>query len=162
MAGTRTAPTVDGNPTEKAISYSFIDHSGDVRSIRVVGAAGVTPAQIEALGAALQAASNASLWRIKVEDLYYGTELASNATNDSYQSVYDNVVLLLKASALISQQGYIPAPLAAMIPSGDVVDVVNTEYGNVKAAYLAVVGGTYSAKSVRFTERQEKNSSTPA
>lgn len=159
---TRTAPTVDGTLTSKAVSISMIDASGDERSVRLVVPSSATNTQIEALVAALQAASNASVYRVKVESLYVGAKLASNATNAAYTSVYDNIVLLLKESALVTQQAYVPAPKVAIIPSGDVVDISNALYTAWRDAALAAVSGSYAAQSVRFTERREKNDSIPA
>jgi len=158
----RTAPTVDGVPNERAVSFSFIDASGDERSVRIVNDVAATNAEIEALAAALAAATNASLWRVKSEQLYIGAKQASDATNQTYPSNYDNVVINLKLSTLVTQQGYIPAPQGVMIPAGDVVDVSNALYTAVRDAYLTVVGSGYAAQSVRFTERREKNESTPA
>lgn len=159
---TRTAPTVNGTPTEKALTLRWIDHSGDQRATRLILPAGATDVQIEAVADTAQAISNASLWQVKVEQLYTGAKLASNAVNQTYPSVFDNVVLLAKESTLVTQQAYIVAPQGVIIPSGDNVDVANLDYIAWRDAVLAALAGTYAAQSVRFTERREKNDSTPA
>jgi hypothetical protein len=159
---TRTAPTVDGTLTSKAVTISLIDSSGDERSVRLVVPAAATDAQIEALVAALQAGSNASVYRVSVQSLYEGAKLASNATNAVKSSVYDNIVLLAKESAIVSQNNYIPAPLGAIIASGDVVDTSNSLYTAWRDATITLLAGSYVAQSVRFTERREKNDSVPA
>jgi len=162
MPGTRTSPTVDGTPAEKAVSISFIDHTGDERSIRLVLPATATDAEIEAQVAATVALSNASNWRVKVEQLYVGAKLASNAVAASYQSVYDNIVVLNKQSTLVTQQSYIPAPLSGLVLGGDVVDTGNADYVTWRDATVALLGAGYAAVSARYTERREKNDSVPA
>jgi hypothetical protein len=97
-----------------------------------------------------------------VQSLYEGAKLASNATNAVKSSVYDNIVLLAKESAIVSQNNYIPAPLGAIIASGDVVDTSNSLYTAWRDATITLLAGSYVAQSVRFTERREKNDSVPA
>lgn len=158
----RTAPTVDGAPAEKAVVFSFIDHSGDERSVRNIIPSDATPAQIEAVVAQMAANSNANVYRVKVEDVYAGAKDASIAVNQTNPSVFSNIVVLMKVSSLISQQAYLPAPEGVLIPSGDVVDTANTDYIAWRDAYLTMLGTGYVAQSVRFTERREKNDSIPA
>lgn len=160
MAGTRTAPTVDGSPVSKSVSIGLIDAQGDVRSISLVAAAGATNAQIEALVAAVQAATNASVWRVTVGEVYNGAESKGNAANAVVESLYSNIVYHVKESATSSQRAYIPAPLETLFNTDtdqpDPTDALLTAWFT---AVLAVVGNTYTGQSIRYTERREINDS---
>jgi hypothetical protein len=161
MAGTRTAGTIDGSGSYKHISVSFQDVSGDPRTISDDVPIGVTDAQVESLVAALQAASQASIFRVGVEMVYAGDEDASNAESGTRDSVYDNVAIRLKnPTANLGKTQYIPAPdPAVMLADSDQVDPASTELGAVFTAWLALLSG-YSVKSARFTERREINQAT--
>lgn len=159
----RTAPTVDSAAiTEKAVSISFIDATGDERSVRLIVPAAATDSEIEAVVAATVALSNANVWRVKVEQLYVGAKDASQALSASYQSVYDNIVLLAKESSVVTQNAYVPAPLGSLVLSGDVVDTSVLDYQTWRDDVITLLAGGYNAQSVRFTERREKNDSVPA
>lgn len=158
----RTAPTVTGSPTSIAVSVRMIDASGDERSVRLIVPPTATDIEIESYVARLQAASNASVWEVQIQNLYTGAKLASNATNAVSASVFNNIVLLLKLNTLTSQNAYVPAPISALVPSGDKVDITNQTYIDWRDDTLTMLGGNYSAQSVRFTERREKNDATPA
>lgn len=158
MPGTRTAGTVDGTGSYKHVSISFIDVSGDQRTISADVATTVTDAQVEALVAALQAASQASIWRVGVEMVYAGDDDLSNATSGSRDSVFDNVAVRFKNAATnIGITNYIPAPdPAIMVADSDQVDPTSTELAAVFTAWLATMSG-YSVKSARYSERREIN-----
>jgi hypothetical protein len=124
--------------------------------------AAVTDAQIETAAAALQAASNASIWKVSKSAEYEGALSASNALEDSYPSVYDNVSIGYRANATGAQQtGYIPAPLTAIVDADSPV-VSDALFTAVRAAFLAIVGTGYVARFARFTERREINQRKPA
>lgn len=161
MAGTRTATTVDGSGNYKHISFTFIDISGDQRTISADVENATTDAEIEALGAALQAASQASLWRIGVEVVYAGDDDMNNATGGSRDSVFDNVAIRFKNAATnAGTSTYIPAPdPAVMLADSDMVDPASTELAAVFTAWLAMTPG-FSVKSARYTERREINQAT--
>ena len=163
MPGTRTAPTVDGTPPYKSVSFRFIDSTGDKRSFSVKVPNAVTDVDIEAAVVALQAATNASIHEVTVTQQYAGAALASNALSDVHQSVYDNVVILYKDDSVpISQNGFIPAPLDALTDSDDNVDTGNATYIAARDAINTILAAGYTAISTRYTERREKNDSQPA
>lgn len=114
---TRTAPTIDGSVTELALTLRWIDHSGDQRATRLIMPSGATDVQLEAVAATAQTLSNASLWQAKVEEIYTGAKLASNATNQTYPSVYDNIVLLQKNPRLSRSKPTFPPLLASQSPA---------------------------------------------
>lgn len=156
---TRTAPTVNGTPARYRVSIGLIDASGDSRTISIdVLAADFTDAKVEALVAAQQAASQASVWNVEVSAVYAGDQDSGNADTGQRNSVYDNVALRAKnASTNIGYDGYVLAPATAvMLGDTDEIDPASTELQNVLTAYLALKAG-YTFRSARFTERTEKN-----
>jgi hypothetical protein len=157
MAGTRTAPTVNGTPTFKRVSVSYMDVSGDKRSVSYPIGNADTDAEVEALVAALQAGSQATIYRVSVEDVYNSVEDSGNAEAGSRDSVYDNVAVLAKSSANVSRNFFLPAPdPSIMLGDQDQVDPGSTELGAIFTAYLAV-SATFSILSARYTERREIN-----
>jgi len=162
MPGTRTAPTVGGTPSYYLVSFTFLDESGDTRSVTMRAPATVTDAQIETTAAALQAASNASIWKVSKSAEYEGALSASNALEDAYPSVYDNISIGFRNTSNGAQQtGYIPAPLTDIVDADSPV-VSDALFTAVRAAFLAVVGSGYAARFARFTERREINARKPA
>lgn len=160
---TRSAPTVDGSPTFSRVTFALIDSRGDKRSVSHRIPADATEVQIEAVADALATATNASVYSISVQAVYSSLPQASNATDSAMESVFDNVALNLKDVAADSQQtAYIPAPLGTLILDGDIVDTGNAQYVAWRDAVDTMLGGAYAPVSVRFTERREKNDSTPA
>jgi hypothetical protein len=155
---------VNGTPTYKAIRVKLIDASGDERSVRLQPIdPAATNTDLEAYVAALQALTNASASVVDVIDVYAGDLLASNALTDSYQSVYDNVVLLMKdASTQQSINAFVPAPLNTLVDDGDVVDTSLVAYQTWRDAVDTILTTAFAPISVRFTERREKNDSIPA
>lgn len=163
MPGTRTAPVVDGTPPFQQVSFQFIDFSEDVRSISIQFPPGTTAAQIESVGNQLQALSNASLFKITVQAVYGSTPDVSNAEGVVHLSVYDNVVVLFKDQLNHSQDIFVMAPIADLVPPN-----TDTPIGTeLTALILAVTNGLeqgttddWQAVSARFTERREKNQRT--
>ena len=159
----RTAPTIDGSPTFKRLSIKYIDFSGDERSTAIRIDAAATPAQIEALVAAANAASNANPFQVTVSEVYAGDPDVVVGMNEVFSSVFDNVVIGCgDVTVNAQQQGYIVAPQGSLIPTGDTVDTSNGNYTAFRDALLTLLGGSYAAKTARFTERREKNDSVPA
>ena len=156
-SGTRTAPTVNGTPSYQLASFALVDASGDQRSVAIQGPAGATSGQWEAIAAALQAASQASLYSANVQMVYEGDKDPGNAVAGSRDSVYDNVTTLLKNTTRVSRDVFIPAP-APEIMNGDLdeVDPTSTELSDFYTAVLAVSSG-FTVRSARYTERREIN-----
>jgi len=173
MPGTRTAPTVATGDLLVRIGFRLIDSRGDIRTASV-DAVGIDPSgpifygQVETIAAALQAATNASLFEVAWTTRFVGARDASNALDAVVESVYDNIAVNYKAVDINLQQSvFVPAPIGDLILDGDIVDNTDTVYTDFRDAVAAfITGGTgapaYTPVSVRFTERREKNDSTPA
>lgn len=158
MAGTRTASTVNGTPDFVRSSFRFIDAVGDVKSFSLIMDAAVTDAQIEAVAAAMQAGSNASLYNVEVTQVYDGTRAKSNAVNDDWISVDAHIVYHVKASPTSSQRAYMPAPVAAnFVTDTEQPDTAAALQTAWYAAVLAAVGAAYDGVSVRFVETRDIN-----
>lgn len=163
MAGTRTAPTVDGTPPWQNVSFMFIDASEDSRAISGQFPPGTTAAQIEAIAAALQTRSNASLYRVDVTASYASQKDPGNADPVVHLSVYDNVVMLFKDQENHSQDFFIPAPTTEVQPDGsDTPDTTELLALGIVIVNALEQGTTddWQVISARFTERREKNQRT--
>lgn len=156
MAGTRTAPTVDGNATFKEVSLTFFDHTGEQRTDSYVVDSGATDIQIEAFAAAMQAMSNGTLWRVIVKDVYNSVGDSSNAVEDVWEDIDTNIVILAKQPAV--KQGdnlFMPAPVNdAFIEGTEEINPAYVPLGDAMTAWLAMKSG-YSVVSGRFTQRRD-------
>lgn len=163
MPGTRTAPTVDGTPPFQQVSFQFIDSTEDIRSVSIQLPPGATAAQIEAIAAALQARSNASLFKIEVKEVYASTPDVGNALAEVHISVFDNVVVLFKDQLNHSQDIFVLAPITALQPDDSDTPVGTQLTAIILAVTSALEQGTtddWQAVSARYTERREKNQRT--
>lgn len=163
MAGTRTAPAIDGTPPWQNVSFHFIDNTEDSRAISGQFPPDTTAAQIEAIAAALQTRSNASLYRVDVTSSYSSQPDPGNADPVVHLSVYDNVVLLFKDQLNHSQNFFIPAPTEAVQPdNSDTPDTAQLLALGIVIVNALEEGTTddWQVISARFTERREKNQRT--
>lgn len=143
---------------------TFVDRSNDQRSVSLYLEGAATDAQVEAAVAAAAAASNANIFRVEVSDIYDSPKLASQALAAEENSVYDNVVLLMKESGNPNgTDAFLPAPVRAIFV-GDSDNVLNTAplYTAWRDAIVLIALGTVVPISVRYTERREKNQATSA
>lgn len=158
MAGTRTAPTVDGSPGYKHVGLKFVDRSGDERTIAIDADGEATDAEIEALAAAAVPASQGSLFEISVEYKYKGARVAGNAEVGQRNSVFDQIIARAKSPSLnLGYSWELPAPVAGLMV-GD-TDTVNTASTLLTALYTALgaIKAGYGFVSVRYTEKKEIN-----
>ena len=163
MAGTRTAPAVNGTAQYKSASFSLVDASGDIRSVTLRVPAAATNAQIEAVGAALQAATSASVWKIEVQDTYEGSLATSNAEAEFDGSVFDNISIGFRDIGTgATQTAYIPAPVPALVGEGDDVDIEAALFTAYRDAVDTALAANYTPRYTRFTERREINPRKPA
>lgn len=154
----RTAPTVDGTPTFRRVSLRWIDASGDLRSDSMQVPGDATDAELEAAAAAVAAISNASLYAVEVTDVYNSVADKDDAVDAPKDSVYDNLVILMKTATNLSARGFIPAPEGALfVPGTDQIDPGNAALATYFAALLAIFGVDYDIVSARYTERREIN-----
>lgn len=160
MAGTRTAPTVNGTPTFKKVSVTLYDYTGDQRTVSNVVDADTTDADVEAYIAQLQSMTNATIWRVEFTDVYGNLGDKGNAVEEVWENINDNQVTLMKAAAgLEAQDWYIPSPINAMYNEGtETIDPDNALY----AAYLVILTAFRAgsqAVSTRMTHRRQKGKS---
>lgn len=160
---TRTAPTIDGSPPFISLLIRFIDARDDRRSMSIDIDPAATNADIEAAVAAVQVASNASVYDVQVQQQYSGAILVSNATDAPFTSA-DDVLLITYRNATdkTSRRAEVRAPLGQLVEGGEVVDVDDPIYTAVRDAFNTILPLPYDPVSTRFTERRNKNSSTPA
>lgn len=164
-AGTRTAPTVNGTPTYKVLSFHLIDASGDkaTASWRVPNT--VIASEIETAVAAYQAVTQASVYKVTVADTYNSVEDAGNAQNDERMSVYDRLGVLVRDATAMADNLPILAPEpATMLGDADEIDPDNaTTLPAWFTAGLALLNGgaggsgTFGVISARYSERSEMN-----
>lgn len=158
MAGTRTAPTVDGTPTFYTVRLRFIDAKGDLRSdsYRIEIS---TPALVETFAQSMQAASNASLYEIDVMSRYVGVDSVSNAADAVFVSKDDNIVLQMGESATGRKIDlFLPAPEEAnFVTDTEQPDPTSTELSDITTAFAALKTVTYTPRQYRYTERRDKN-----
>lgn len=154
------AGAVDATPTRRIIHLQYIDSEGKPRTDSYdVPIADVTDAEINALVAAVGATTNASLWNVGYTNWFAtGVPQKSNADDLTNDSVFDNLVFLMKNVSNDAFDFFVPANLetVTMVPGTENPDPNTTEMLALIAAVEALWSG-YNAVSVRFTERSNKN-----
>ncbi len=159
----RTAPTYTGTPTYVVVSFRFIDANGDKTSESfITTAARATTAAIEAMAAALAAASNANLYDIVVESHDDGAPSAAAATDALRESGNDWIITLVRdPSSRKTQEVGIPAPVEAMFIVGkNDVDVANGLYQAVNTAADTLLPAAYVFISTRFSQHRKLSAKT--
>lgn len=158
MAGIRTAPTVDGNPSIVSITARMVDNEGKPTSQQLyVPTATYTTALAEAYVAALQAATQASIYEVGVSNLYVGQEAKVNAESNE-RSTFADVVNLRYNNA--TKQGFttgVNAPVAGLFvlgtddpdPNSALLSALNSAVGNLAPGYFVV--------SYRFNQQRAIN-----
>jgi hypothetical protein len=159
MAGTRSAPAVNGTPSFKRVRIAYLDFSGDARSVSWQIDATATDAEIEAVVAQSQLVTYASIYEVEVSDVYWSLGLQGNAdsTPDAQTaSVHDNIVLMFQNAVRSVQRFFQPAPINTLFePASDRPDI--TALTDLYVAVDTTLKGTYTLASARYTERREMN-----
>ena len=161
MAGTRTAPIVDAlsaNMTFKQVSIRLMDWTGDFRTdtYRLIPA--VTNDQVEALVAAVAALTNATLYEVKISEVYTSVADSTNALEEVWENAKDNLVVQSKKPTGESQRVFIPAPINAMfIEQTDQIDPTFAALGTLLAAWDAAVDAEFEIIGAHFTSRRDIN-----
>lgn len=161
---TRTVPTIAAaNITYQRFSITSKDAGGEQRSVSLIVPATVTDAQLEAVVAAHQVITNASIFRATLSSVWDSSFVEANADTEPFVSVYDNLVLLVKNIAQQNaQDAFVPAVKGILVLDGDTVDTGDTDYQAWRDAVVAALGAGWTAQTVRFTERRDKNDSVVA
>ncbi len=158
MPGTRTAPAITGTPTFKEISLRWIDAVGDLRSDASIVDAAATDAEIEAVAADVQLGSNASLYSVRLVEVFEGAKTKSNALAAVRESVQSNIVYHAKSTGRVDRRAFIVSPIAAIFVSGtETPDEADTVIIDIMTAWDAVWKGTFAGVSLRFSERRDIN-----
>ncbi len=158
MPGTRTAPAITGTPTFKEISLRWIDANGNRRSDASIVDAAATDIQVEAVAADMQAGSNASLWAVRLVEIFEGAMTKSNALAAVKESENDNIVYHSKDATRADRRAFLPAPLESVFVSAtNVPDPANALLAAIMLAWEDAWAGTFSGLSLRFSERREIN-----
>jgi|SRR5215207_821613 len=156
----RTAPTYAGTPVYVIVSYRFIDANGNKTSTSyITTAARATTAAIEAMAAALAAASNANLYDIVLESHTDGAASTSTAIEESRESANDYINTLVRDPASRkTQEVSIPAPLDELFLAGtNTVDSSNVLYQAVNTAADTLLPTAYVFISARFSQHRKLN-----
>lgn len=156
----RTVPTIDGTPSRLELSVRWIDANNLKRSDSLQIDGDSTDLEIEAIIAALAAASNANIYQVEVQQVYSDVPNSGDALDLVRNSAKDNFVLLFKNAIINAGRDYfIPAPKEAMFLGGtNQPDTSNALLLAVRDAIDATLVN-FEPVSVRFTERRKKNPS---
>lgn len=160
MAGTRTAPTVNGTPVTKYVSLHFIDITGDEKTTGDRFPAAATDAQIEAWAAAEQAASSGSLYKVSTTYEYTGAADKNNAVLAEKSEVSNVINRLFKKTDGSAKSVPILAPVPDCFVSSDSDDPTIVSPSPIPAtltALLALLGAGWDAVSLRYTSRKQQN-----
>jgi len=153
------AGAVDATPTRKIMHLQYIDSEGKPRTDSYDIPVDTTDAEFNALSTAQGAVTNASLWNIGYTNWFStGVPQKSDADDLTNDSVYDNIVFLMKNATGDAFDFFVPANLESvtMVAGTENPDPTTDEMLALIAAIEAIWAG-YSAVSVRFTERRNKN-----
>lgn len=156
MAGTRTVPTIDGTASLMEVAISFVDNSGDYRTVSFKAPQATSPATVEALVTAMQNGSRASIYKVEMRDVYIGVRSKTNAEADVYEDTHDNFVWLMKDDGLTTFNLFLPSPIYPDLfdasleqpdPTDPVVSAITTAINDV--------WGSVTARSIRFSKRSD-------
>lgn len=155
---TRTAPAATGAPNEVLTSLSLVDASGDLYASTLKGTTIPTDIQTEALAAAYQAGSKASLYRIIQTRMWVGDIDPQNADVGQRNSVKDGVNMLWRNdTTLMTQSPRLVAPVDAVMQGNQDIPLWSAQIAlDLNAAILAILSG-FTLRSVQYTERRERS-----
>lgn len=158
---TRTAPTVGAlTITRSSASMSLIDASGDLHTESVYALEdGMSDlAEVEALAADYQAATQASLYKVTQTIEWEGDADPDNADVGQRNSVKDGINLLFGNIALDkTQTPRLIAPIGAVMQGNqDIPLLSSTELEALILQYLAAALAGYNLKSAQYTQRKER------
>ncbi len=154
----RTAPDIETASTFKELACRFIDISGDQRTVSFRIDSAATAEDIETFVVAMGAATNASLYRVEISEMWEGSASPSNALQAAKSaSAFANIVALYTDVANDRTENvFVPAPVGTLV----IDDTDNPDpagYAALDAAFDAIKFGAGALKSLRYTERREVN-----
>lgn len=155
---TRTAPAIDGSPTIVSITARLIDNEGDLTSVQMyVPTADYTDLLAEAFITDLQAASQASIYEVLIENQYIGAKQKVNADADQRSTVHDVVNLRYNSLEKVGLTVPVPAPQEALFTAGTndpdpnepLLAALQSAIGNLKFGFFLV--------SLRYNQQRDIN-----
>lgn len=158
MAGTRTAPTIDGSPGKVIVSIRLIDSSGDKHAESIILDAVPLDADVESYVAAYVAMSQASVYEVNVSSNYVGDADPDNATTDQRNSVKDGVNLLWRDDINNKVQGQrVVAPVTGGMQGNQDIPLLTYAQFVTLIAETGDLLTDYALQSAQYTERKERN-----
>lgn len=163
---TRTAPTVGAlTISEQLVGVSLMDASEDVfsDSIKMPGGALLDMAAVEAWIADYQPVTQASIFEVRMMQVWRGSANPSNADAGYRASIADGININYNDTDVFNAvEGIrVVAPIAAWLQGNS--DVVIVPLAGLPAAFnaetltlLNSLGGGYSLESLQFTTRRER------
>lgn len=163
---TRTAPTVGAlTITEQLVGVSLIDASEDVfsDSVKMPGGALVDMADVEAWVADYQPVTQASIFEVRMMQVWRGSANPSNADAGYRGSIADGINIAYNDTDVFGAvEGIrVVAPVTAWLQGNS--DVVIVPLVGLPAAFnaetlnlLNSLGAGYSLESLQFTTRRER------
>lgn len=159
----RTAPDVEGSATKTRISWTFLDISGDQRSVSLLCDPAITNDTIEAATEALGEATNANLYQVSKTIIWGAVKSAAGAVGEREDSVFNNIVILYQSAGGDSRDMFIPAPVHGMfVGETDNVNAASTIFATVRDTVEACLTNAFEPVTARYTERKEINKAVPA
>ena len=155
---TRTASTIDATPDSWAVTIHVIDASGDTYAEVITGTGDIPlTADVEDWVAAYQAATQASVWKVTLSQMYEGAKSASNADVGQRNSVAQGVNLLYhNTDQKTSTTLRIVAPIPAIMDGNKDIPLVSaTQFVNHNTEALVLLPG-YALRNSQYTERRER------
>lgn len=156
MAGTRTAPTIDGTPNYRLLSLRLVDKSNDKRAETFEIALASDPADIEDFVAGYALRTNSSVYGVYDVSGYVSPAQASNAgVGTKSSSVADGINFLYTGATGDSEDVRLIAPIGSLfVGDTDGIDPVAAAAFNALVTPLLV--GTKVPITAQYTERKEK------
>jgi len=153
----RTAPAFTAAVTYRQITFQVIDASGDKDSVGFLVPVAATAATIEAIAAAYQEATQASVYGIIDSQFREGDADPDNADTDQRNSNADGINLLFKdLSTRMIAPVRVLAPVPATLQGNQDIPLLSSdELTNLIVAVLAVKP-TFDFTRAQFTERRER------
>lgn len=148
-----------GPVTRNRVVYRFIDAYGRYYSESIsLGATSPASADIEALGDALGAASNAYLYQIDQVQEWKVAADAASAVEQDVVSVADAIVISCQNVALDKQLSVrIPAPIDGSVEDGLPQIGVSTELDTAVTRIIDLLGAGWVATTAVFSQRSQTN-----
>jgi len=163
---TRTAPTVGAlTISEQLVGVSLIDASEDIYSdsLKMPGGALVDMADVEAWIADYQPITQASIFEVRMMQVWRGSANPTNADVGYRASIADGININYNDTDVFgaSEGIRVVAPIAAWMQNNS--DVVIVPLAGLPAAFntetlnlINSLGGGYSLETLQFTTRRER------